>query len=121
MTFKKAEIAKPLKNRISMIETNPLSHNWSDFMILTGLTLHQFQKKNPVKYSFINNSLSCRAQAFNRKTLDEQKIHSKRAESAAAPASKNTANPANPVAIVSPMIETGFEDTNVDKFKINND
>ena len=45
MTFKKAEMAKTLKNGLSMIETNPLNHNWSHFVILLGLTLHQFQKK----------------------------------------------------------------------------
>ena len=45
MTFKKAEMAKTLKIGLSMIETNPLNHNWSLFMILLGLTLHQFQKK----------------------------------------------------------------------------
>ena len=45
MTFKKAEMAKTLKNGLSMIETNPLNHNWSHFTILSGLTLHQFQKK----------------------------------------------------------------------------
>ena len=45
MTFKKAEMAKTLKNGLSMIETNPLNHNWSHFVILSGLTLHQFQKK----------------------------------------------------------------------------
>ena len=45
MTFKKAEMAKTLENGLSMIETNPLNHNWSHFMILSGLTLHQFQKK----------------------------------------------------------------------------
>ena len=45
MTFKKAEMAKTLKNGLSMLEMNPLNHNWSDFMILTGLTLHQFKKK----------------------------------------------------------------------------
>ena len=42
MTFKKAEMAKTLRNGLSMIETNPLNHN---FVILSGLTLHQFQKK----------------------------------------------------------------------------
>ena len=31
MTFKKAEMAKILRNRLSMIETNPLNHNWLDF------------------------------------------------------------------------------------------
>ena len=45
MTFKKADMAKTLKIRFSMIETNPLNHNWLDFAILLGLTLHQFQKK----------------------------------------------------------------------------
>ena len=28
-----------------MIETNPVNHNWSRFVILSGLTLHQFKKK----------------------------------------------------------------------------
>ena len=45
MTFKKAEMSKTLKNGLGMIETNPLNHNWLDFAILLGLTLHQFQKK----------------------------------------------------------------------------
>ena len=45
MTFKKAEMSKTLKNGLGMIETNPLNHNWSDFAILSGLTLHQFKKK----------------------------------------------------------------------------
>ena len=45
MTFKKAEMAKTLENGLSMIEMNPLNHNWSHFVILLGLTLHQFQKK----------------------------------------------------------------------------
>jgi hypothetical protein len=44
MTFKKAEMAKTLKNGLSIIETNPLNHNWLDFAILSELTLHQFQK-----------------------------------------------------------------------------
>ena len=44
MTFKKAEMAKTLKNGLSMIKMNPLNHNWSHFVILLGLTLHQFQK-----------------------------------------------------------------------------
>ena len=33
MTFKKAEIAKTLRNGLSMIEMTPLNHNWSDFVI----------------------------------------------------------------------------------------
>ena len=45
MTFKKAEMAKTLENGLSMIQTNPLNHNWSYFVILLGLTLHHFQKK----------------------------------------------------------------------------
>ena len=43
MTFKKADMAKTLKIRFSMIETNPLNHKWLDFVILMGLALHQFQ------------------------------------------------------------------------------
>ena len=35
-----------------MIETNPLNHNWSHFLIFSGLTLHQFQKKTAVKTMF---------------------------------------------------------------------
>ena len=30
---KKAEMAKTIRNGLSMIETNPLNHNWSDFEI----------------------------------------------------------------------------------------
>ena len=45
MTFKKAEMAKTLQNGLSMIEMNTLNHNWWDFVILSGLTLHQVQKK----------------------------------------------------------------------------
>ena len=41
-------MAKTLKNGLSMIETNPLNHNWSDFAIQSGWALHQF-KKNAVK------------------------------------------------------------------------
>ena len=33
MTFKKAEMAKTLRNGLSMIKTNPLNHNWLDFAI----------------------------------------------------------------------------------------
>ena len=49
MTFKKTEMAKTLKNGLIMIETNPLNHNWSHFLILSGLKLHQFKKKTAVK------------------------------------------------------------------------
>ena len=45
MTFKKAGMAKTLKNGLCMIETNSFNHNWLDFVILSGLTLHQFKKK----------------------------------------------------------------------------
>ena len=33
MTFKKAEMAKILRNGLSTVETNPLNHNWLDFAI----------------------------------------------------------------------------------------
>jgi hypothetical protein len=33
MTFKKAEMAKTLRNGLSMIETNSLNHKWLDFAI----------------------------------------------------------------------------------------
>ena len=33
MTFKKAEMAKTLRNGLSMIKMNPLNHIWSDFAI----------------------------------------------------------------------------------------
>ena len=55
MTFKKAEMAKTLKNGLRMIETNPLNHNWSDFAILSGLTLHQFQKKLLLRATILSN------------------------------------------------------------------
>ena len=35
-----------------MIKMNPLNHNWLDFMILSGLTLHQFKKKTAVNINF---------------------------------------------------------------------
>ena len=52
MTFKKAEMAKTLENGLRMIEMNPLNHNWSHFVILLGLTLHQFQKKLLLRVNF---------------------------------------------------------------------
>ena len=58
MTFKKAEMAKTLKNGLNMIETNPLNHNWSHFVILLGLTLHQFQKKLLLRVSSACASIS---------------------------------------------------------------
>ena len=45
MTFKKAEMAKTLRNVLSMIEKNPLNHNWSDFMIWRGWHCTSFKKK----------------------------------------------------------------------------
>ena len=33
MTFKKAEMAKILRNGLSMIKKNPLNHKWLDFVI----------------------------------------------------------------------------------------
>ena len=54
MTFKKAEMSKTLKNGLGMIETNPLNHNWLDFAILLGLTLHQFQTKYNLQNSKLN-------------------------------------------------------------------
>ena len=33
MTFKKAKMAKTLREGLSMIKTNPLNHNWLDFAI----------------------------------------------------------------------------------------
>ena len=38
-------MAKTLRKGLSMIETNPLNHNWSDIAILSGLSLHHFQIK----------------------------------------------------------------------------
>ena len=43
-------MAKTIRNGLSMIETNPLNHNWSDFEIQSGLALHQFKKKTAVKW-----------------------------------------------------------------------
>ena len=47
--FSKADMAKTLGNELSMIETNSLNHNLSDFAIKSGLALHQFQKKTAVR------------------------------------------------------------------------
>ena len=49
MTFKMAEMAKTLKNGLSMIETNSLNHKRLYFVIWSGLALHQLQKKTAVK------------------------------------------------------------------------
>ena len=43
--FKKAEMAKTLRNELSMSETNHFNHKWLDVAIQLGLALHQFQKK----------------------------------------------------------------------------
>ena len=68
MTFKKAEMAKTLKKGLSMIETNPLNHNWSDFAIQSGLTLHQFQKKLLISENqgYLPNSTYNRTSTYNR-------------------------------------------------------
>ena len=50
MTFKKTDMAKTLKVRFSMIEMNPLNDKWLDFVILTGLALHQFQTNWLLRY-----------------------------------------------------------------------
>ena len=44
MTFEKAEMAKNLRNGLSMGETDHLNHKWLDFTIELGLALHQFKK-----------------------------------------------------------------------------
>ena len=49
MTFKKAEMAKTLRNGLSMSKMDPLNHKWLDFAIWLGLVLHQFQKNTAVK------------------------------------------------------------------------
>ena len=43
MTFKKAEMAKTLRNGLNMIKMNPLNHKWLDFAIQSGLALHQLR------------------------------------------------------------------------------
>jgi hypothetical protein len=41
MTFKNAEMAKTLKHGLSIIEMNPLHHNWLDFAIKKKLLLNK--------------------------------------------------------------------------------
>ena len=48
MTFKKGEMAKTPRNGLSMIETNPLNHNWLDFAI-------QFVRIAPVSKKMLLN------------------------------------------------------------------
>ena len=79
MTFKKAEMAKILKNGLSMLEMNPLNHNWSDFMILTGLTLHQFKKKLLLINYFIKKSAIRYAPLQVTRTLELQMVTTNRA------------------------------------------
>ena len=43
--LKKAEMDKTLRNGLIMSEMDPLNQKWLDFVILLGLTLHQFQTK----------------------------------------------------------------------------
>ena len=46
MTFKKPEMDKsPCLLGLIMSEMDPLNQKWLDFVILWGLTLHQFQTK----------------------------------------------------------------------------
>ena len=55
MTFKKAEMEKTLRNGLIMSEMDPLNQKWLDFVILLGLTLHQFQTKLLLKQKFRQN------------------------------------------------------------------
>ena len=74
MTFKKADMAKTLKIRFSMIEMNPLNHKWLDFVILTGLALHQFQTNwllSRIHTSVYSNSFAPLAIMFNLKVMKE--------------------------------------------------
>ena len=43
--LKKAEMDKTLRNGLIMSEMDPLNQKWLNFVILSGLTLHQFQTK----------------------------------------------------------------------------
>ena len=77
MTFKKAEMAKTLKNGLSMIETNPLNHNWSHFVILSGLTLHQFQKKLLLRGQNLSFQVICQKMAVFEQLNDQLLVNSK--------------------------------------------
>ena len=44
MIFKKAEMAKTLRNGLSMSEMDHPNHKWLDFVIELGLALHQLKK-----------------------------------------------------------------------------
>ena len=72
MTFKKADMAKTLKTRFSMIETNPLNHKWLDFVILTGLVLHQFQTK-----WLLSNCYIVQTCLFMNSSDHDRKLHQK--------------------------------------------
>ena len=69
MTFKKAEMAKTLKNGLIMIEMNPLNHIWSHFVILSGLTLHQFQKKLLLRAVLLTHQLDLKKLLVNSFTF----------------------------------------------------
>ena len=69
MTFKKADMAKTLETMFSMIETNPLDHKWLDFVILTGLVLHQFQ----TKWLLSHEKCEYRAPRKRRRTVGRSK------------------------------------------------
>ena len=67
-----------------MIETNLLNHNWSLFVILSGLTLHQFKKKLLLRGYFrgaINTDPRCRYDKWapyrqhNSTTTETTKLH----------------------------------------------
>ena len=82
MTFKKAEMAKTLRNGLSMIEMNPLNHNWSHFVILLGLTLHQFQKKLLLSQNFFWHNLLHRKDMLQNNFWTNQGILAQCAEQA---------------------------------------
>ena len=56
MTFKKPEMDKTLRNELCMSETDPLNHKQLDFVIQSGLALHQSQKILLFK-AFLNSAL----------------------------------------------------------------
>ena len=54
MTFKKADMAKTLKIRFSMIETNPLNHKWLDF----GVGIAPISKKKLLLTLFLSDCVT---------------------------------------------------------------
>ena len=57
--LKKAEMDKTLRNGLIMSEMDPLNQKWLDFVILSGLTLHQFQTKLLLRYNLSCNRFRC--------------------------------------------------------------